>query len=232
MPFLRSAAPSRVKTRNLPSGVVMMSFTRRVLATIESVTHGFAGSLMSIVYITSPPPPDAEVRVLAVRVDPDLLGAEPRARQAAHDRQRPPNVARLDAYDRVGGSRPKAGGDCVLARLVADECAVRVDHPLPRRERPARRKPSDPRTSPVLHGGLEADDVPLPHPRRGRRYLDGSDWRGDDLHRKRRLGISRAGGDRRAPRRHRRHQTGVAHAYDGGHRAAPCDLVATLVTGR
>ena len=38
MPFFRSAAPSRVKTRYLPSGVVMMSLTRRVLATIESVT--------------------------------------------------------------------------------------------------------------------------------------------------------------------------------------------------
>ncbi len=58
MPFLRSLAPSRVKTRNLPSGVVMMSFTRRVLLTVESVTVGFAGSLMSIAYITSPPRPE------------------------------------------------------------------------------------------------------------------------------------------------------------------------------
>ena len=47
-PFLRSAAPSRVKTRYFPSGVVITSFTRRVFATIESVTTGFAGFEMSI----------------------------------------------------------------------------------------------------------------------------------------------------------------------------------------
>ena len=58
MPFFRSAAPSRVKTRNFPSGVVMMSFTRRVLATIESVTTGLAGLLISMAYITSPPRPE------------------------------------------------------------------------------------------------------------------------------------------------------------------------------
>jgi len=48
-PFFRSAAPSRVKTRNFPSGVVITSFTRRVLATMESVTTGFAGSAISMV---------------------------------------------------------------------------------------------------------------------------------------------------------------------------------------
>jgi hypothetical protein len=58
MPFFRSLAPSRVKTRNLPSGVVMTSFTRRVFAMIESVTTGAAGLLTSIVYMTSPPPPE------------------------------------------------------------------------------------------------------------------------------------------------------------------------------
>ena len=57
MPFFRSEAPSRVKTRNLPSGVDMTSFTRRVLEMIESVTVGFDGSLMSIAYMTSPPLP-------------------------------------------------------------------------------------------------------------------------------------------------------------------------------
>jgi hypothetical protein len=57
-PLRRSAAPSRVCTRNLPSGVVMMSFTRRVFATSESTTNGDAGFEMSIVYITSPPPPE------------------------------------------------------------------------------------------------------------------------------------------------------------------------------
>ncbi len=58
IPFLRSLAPSRVKTRNLPSGVVITSFTRRVLETTESVTTGLAGLEMSIAYITSPPLPD------------------------------------------------------------------------------------------------------------------------------------------------------------------------------
>ena len=57
MPFLRSDEPSRVKTRNLPSGVVITSLTRRVLVMIESVITGLAGSLMSIAKSTSPPPP-------------------------------------------------------------------------------------------------------------------------------------------------------------------------------
>jgi hypothetical protein len=35
----------------------MMSFTRRVFSTIESVTTGFAGSLMSTVNMRSPPEP-------------------------------------------------------------------------------------------------------------------------------------------------------------------------------
>ena len=47
MPFLRSDAPSRVNTRYLPSGVVMMSLMMRVLATTESVIAIFAGSVMS-----------------------------------------------------------------------------------------------------------------------------------------------------------------------------------------
>ena len=58
MPFLRSLAPSRVKTRNFPSGVVITSFTRRVLVMTESVTVGLDGSLMSIAYSTSPPEPE------------------------------------------------------------------------------------------------------------------------------------------------------------------------------
>ena len=57
IPFLRSDAPSRVKTSVFPSGVVITSLTRRVLVTTESVTTGFAGSLMSIAYIRSPPRP-------------------------------------------------------------------------------------------------------------------------------------------------------------------------------
>jgi hypothetical protein len=57
MPLRRSDAPSRVKTMNRPSGVVMMSFTRRVLTTSESVTTGASGLLMSIVYMRSPPLP-------------------------------------------------------------------------------------------------------------------------------------------------------------------------------
>ena len=58
MPFLRSLAPSRVNTRNLPSGNVITSFTRRVFDTMESVTFGSAGLLMSSAYSTSPPPPE------------------------------------------------------------------------------------------------------------------------------------------------------------------------------
>ena len=49
MPFLRSAAPSRVNTRTLPSVSVMMSLITRVFGLTESTTTGFAGSLMSMV---------------------------------------------------------------------------------------------------------------------------------------------------------------------------------------
>ena len=58
MPFFRSLAPSRVNTRNLPSGNVITSFTRRVLVITESVTTGFDGLLTSMAYSTSPPEPD------------------------------------------------------------------------------------------------------------------------------------------------------------------------------
>ena len=44
IPFLRSAAPSRVNTIHLPSSVVMRSFIEREFAMIESVTTGFDGS--------------------------------------------------------------------------------------------------------------------------------------------------------------------------------------------
>jgi hypothetical protein len=57
MPFFRSAAPSRVKTMNLPSGVDITSLTRRVLSTRESVTTGAAGLLTLTAYSTSPPLP-------------------------------------------------------------------------------------------------------------------------------------------------------------------------------
>ena len=58
MPFFRSLAPSRVNTRNFPSGNVITSFTRRVFEMIESVTRGLAGLLISSAYSTSPPPPE------------------------------------------------------------------------------------------------------------------------------------------------------------------------------
>ena len=56
---------------------------------------------MSIVYITSPPPPEPRYAYLAVRVDPDFLGAEARARQAADDRRRPAHVAVRQRHRRL-----------------------------------------------------------------------------------------------------------------------------------
>ena len=85
MPFFRSDAPSRVKTIVPPSGVVMMSLTRRVLVTIESVTTGFAGSEMSIAYIRSPPAPYRDTPPCRRGV-PRLLGAERRARKPPDNR--------------------------------------------------------------------------------------------------------------------------------------------------
>ena len=83
MPFLRSDAPSRVKTRYLPSGVVITSLTCRVFMMIESTIVGFAGSLMSmrVEHVTAAA--RAEVGDLAVRDDPDFLGGEAGARHPA-----------------------------------------------------------------------------------------------------------------------------------------------------
>ena len=55
MPFLRSAAPSRVSTSVLPSGVVITSLIDRAFTTIESTTVGLAGFEMSTAYTRSPP---------------------------------------------------------------------------------------------------------------------------------------------------------------------------------
>ena len=55
MPFFRSAAPSRVITSVLPSGVVIMSLIDRALTMIESTIVGLAGSEMSTAYTRSPP---------------------------------------------------------------------------------------------------------------------------------------------------------------------------------
>ena len=48
MNLLRVDAPSRVITPNLPSSVVITSFTTRASTSTESVKNGFAGSEMSI----------------------------------------------------------------------------------------------------------------------------------------------------------------------------------------
>jgi len=48
MPFLRSDAPSREKAPNLPSSVVITSFTIRALVIIESTIFGADGVVMSM----------------------------------------------------------------------------------------------------------------------------------------------------------------------------------------
>ena len=76
MPFFRSAAPSRVNTMTLPALSVMMSLIDRVLAWTESTIRGLAG----IAHVDGVDPVaaevGAEVRDLAVGMDPDLGGRE------------------------------------------------------------------------------------------------------------------------------------------------------------
>ena len=104
MPFFRSEAPSRVKTRNLPSGVVITSLTRRVLVMIESVTTGLAGiaDVDGEEHVAAAPA--AEVGVLAVGMNPDLFGGEAGARQPADHGGGPADVARHQRDGRVGAA--------------------------------------------------------------------------------------------------------------------------------
>jgi insulysin len=101
----------------------------------------------------------AEVRVLAVLVQPHLFGAEPRPRQPSDQRERATHVALGQIHRSFDAARAERCRHGVLARLVADERTVFFDHAVSRREAPRRREAGDRTPTRILRLHGEAQHV-------------------------------------------------------------------------
>ena len=97
--------------------------------------------------------------MLAVLVNPYFFGGEARARQAAHQRQRPTHVARRERDRALHAARPERCGDRVVAGFVAHEGTVGIELPLSGRNAPGGREPRDRLAGRVLGGHRKAQHV-------------------------------------------------------------------------
>ena len=167
----------------------------------------------------------AEVGDLAIGVEPDLFGREARAREAAHQLQRPAHVARRERDHRVGGPIAERCGDRVLAGFVADERAVAFDHPLTGIEAPDGREPVDRLAGGILCHGLETDHITGAGIDHVGRDVERAHGRCEDLHGVCLLYRTNARRDRRATGRDSGDETGLSDAHDGGVRRLPAHAV-------
>ena len=184
MPFLRLSAPSRVTTSVLPSGVVITSLIVRAFTTIESTIVGFSlvGDVDRVHAIAAQA--SAEVRDLAVRVEPDFSREERGPRHASDDLHLALHVARRDGEEGVRAAHAVRRGDLIQAGFVRDERTVRPDLSAARREEPRGLDAGDLLAGAVAQLGAKANDVARAHLRRRRDDLDAANVRRDHLDRK------------------------------------------------